>query len=397
MPKALIIGGSIAGLFGATAFRHAGWDVDVFERSAGNLSGRGAGIVTQPQLIAIMNRLGLDTTTDFGVGVMERLLVDTDGAILSRHDFPQIVTAWDAIYAALRKQVPDACYHAAHDLQQIKQTSEEVRARFSNGRSYTGQLLVGADGIRSRTRALLADKIKPEFAGYVGWRCLTDEAAFPKHLRDQYFDHFCFHYPQGEQVLTYPVAGLNNNLTKGQRRLNLVWYRPVKDIRHLERMQTDPSGKLHALGIPPPLIAPEILAETKNAAEQMPEFIRSAIANTDQLFFQPIYDVESEALDFGRCAIAGDAAFTARPHVGAGVTKAAADMITLADTLSATRDAETAASNYNSARLETGRAIIKETKRLGFRIGDHDSRVTMVENEQNMIDTATLKFLEQNA
>jgi 2-polyprenyl-6-methoxyphenol hydroxylase and related FAD-dependent oxidoreductases len=34
---------------------------------------------------------------------------------------------------------------------------------------------------------------------------------------------------------------------------------------------------------------------------------------------------------FGRVALLGDAAFVARPHVGAGVTKAALDAASLAD------------------------------------------------------------------
>jgi len=50
-----------------------------------------------------------------------------------------------------------------------------------------------------------------------------------------------------------------------------------------------------------------------------------------QPFFQPIFDLESPQIVFGRVALLGDAAFVARPHVGAGVTKAALDAASLAD------------------------------------------------------------------
>ncbi|WP_368735033.1 FAD-dependent monooxygenase, partial [Serratia marcescens] len=51
--------------------------------------------------------------------------------------------------------------------------------------------------------------------------------------------------------------------------------------------------------------------------------------------FQPIYDLESPRLAFGRVVLLGDAAFVARPHVGAGVTKAALDAACLADAIAA--------------------------------------------------------------
>jgi 2-polyprenyl-6-methoxyphenol hydroxylase-like FAD-dependent oxidoreductase len=50
-----------------------------------------------------------------------------------------------------------------------------------------------------------------------------------------------------------------------------------------------------------------------------------------QPFFQPIFDLESPHIVFGRVALLGDAAFVARPHVGAGVTKAALDAASLAE------------------------------------------------------------------
>ena len=50
--RALIVGGSMSGLLAAIMLRRRGWQVDVFERVAGELAGRGAGIVAQPEVIA---------------------------------------------------------------------------------------------------------------------------------------------------------------------------------------------------------------------------------------------------------------------------------------------------------------------------------------------------------
>ena len=53
--------------------------VDVYERSPVALTGRGAGIMTHPELRAALAELGLDTGRDFGVAVEGRLVLDIDG------------------------------------------------------------------------------------------------------------------------------------------------------------------------------------------------------------------------------------------------------------------------------------------------------------------------------
>ncbi len=99
----------------------------------------------------------------------------------------------------------------------------------------------------------------------------------------------------------------------------------------LRDLGTDASGRYHGAGIPPPLIRTEISAAIKATARRLiaPQ-IAEIFARTKQPFFQPIFDFESPRMVFGRVALLGDAAFVARPHVGAGVTKAAIDAASLA-------------------------------------------------------------------
>ncbi len=49
-PRALVIGGSLGGLFAGNLLRRLGWDVDIFERSTQDLDSRGGGIVLQPDV-----------------------------------------------------------------------------------------------------------------------------------------------------------------------------------------------------------------------------------------------------------------------------------------------------------------------------------------------------------
>src|SRR5581483_1280610 len=96
-----------------------------------------------------------------------------------------------------------------------------------------------------------------------------------------------------------------------------------------------------------------------------PQFAE-AVEKARLVFFQPIVDLESPRLAFGRVAVIGDAAFTARPHVAMGVPKAAGDILALMDSLrNAHADIPSALRTFEEQRLRMGRAIVARGKYLG--------------------------------
>ena len=58
--RALIVGGSLGGLFAGNLLRRVGWEVDIFERSPHDLDSRGGGIVLQPEVVEVFRRAGID-------------------------------------------------------------------------------------------------------------------------------------------------------------------------------------------------------------------------------------------------------------------------------------------------------------------------------------------------
>jgi len=363
--RALVIGGSMSGLLAALALVRRGWHVEVFERVAEPLAGRGAGIVAQPELKAALRAVGLDPDHDLGIEVDTRVMFARDGRVTHRVPITQTMTAWDRVFFLLKAAFGDAQYHRGKELRRIEQ-GDTVTAHFADGSIVQGDILVGADGIRSTVRQQYLPEVGPLYAGYAAWRGLVAEAAFPPSLHRELFDDFSFCLPDNEQMLGYPVAGPGNDLRPGHRRYNFVWYRPAGEARELPRLLTDDTGRTHALSIPPPLIARDVIASMRAAAAAVlaPQF-NAMVALCEQPFLQPIYDIEVPTMAFGRVAILGDAAFVARPHVGAGVAKAAEDAIALADALDSQRDIAAALKRFEVARIREGARIIARARHLG--------------------------------
>ena len=91
--RAVIVGGSMSGLFTAAFLRRIGWNVDVFERSPVELVGRGAGITTHPELLEALEKSGAGTR-DLGIEVEKRITIDRQGRVIGERPLRQVLTSW---------------------------------------------------------------------------------------------------------------------------------------------------------------------------------------------------------------------------------------------------------------------------------------------------------------
>jgi 2-polyprenyl-6-methoxyphenol hydroxylase-like FAD-dependent oxidoreductase len=365
--RALVVGGSLGGLFAANLLLRAGWDVHVFEHSRGDLVGRGAGIITHPELFTCLARIGVPIDASFGVDVPERIAFDRSGGVLGRIPIRQCLTTWGRLYELLKAAFPVERYHFGHTLTGVEQSADSVRVRFANGATAEGALLVAADGIRSAVRAHVLPEVKPRYAGYVAWRGLADERSLSAETCADLFPRMAFSLNEHEHMVGYPVAGFTRSTRVGERCFNFVWYRPVDAGDGLRELCTDVNGHAHDMSVPPPLLRPELVQAVRDAACQLlaPQFAE-VVRRAPQPFFQAIYDLESPRMTFGRIALLGDAAFVARPHVGMGVTKAAGDAMTLVDALHGPdHDVTSAFVAYEAARRNIGAAVVAHACELG--------------------------------
>ena len=365
-PRALIIGGSVGGLFAAHLLRAAGWDVVVFERSASDLADRGASIGTRAELFTIMHRIGIVLDPSIGVAVRSRLCLDRGGAVLHELATPSVNSAWDRVYRPLREKLPAACYRPGWRLARVAEESGRVIAIFADGARESGDILIAADGIHSAVRAQLAPAILPRYAGYVAWRGVIEESELTAEEHELLFGRMVFALPEGELFLGLGMPGRDNDTRQGHRRYYWIWFRPADDARALPDLCTDAGGHCHGSSIPPSLVRGEITAELrKAAATNLASPLAAIVARTAQPFPHGIFDVETTQMRFGHVVLLGDSAFVARPHVGAGVTKAALDAQSLADALGASNGIDAALARYDRERVAFGHTLVARGRYLG--------------------------------
>jgi 2-polyprenyl-6-methoxyphenol hydroxylase-like FAD-dependent oxidoreductase len=366
-PRAIIIGGSMSGLFSAAFLRQIGWQVDVYERSQVELVGRGAGITTHPELLEALEKSGVGTR-DLGVEVEKRIALDRHGRVTAEKRLPQILTSWDRLQRLMRATIDEAHYHLGHTFERVEQDGSGVLVHFTDGKPERADLLIGGDGIRSSVREQVAPAVQPIYSGYYIWRGAPKEADLAPETRASIFPYFTFFLPERQQVIGYPIAGLNNDLRVGHRRYNFIWYR-VGDAQELQRMCVDQRGQQHDYSVPPPLIRKDLIAQMRGEAQAiMPPQFLDCLANM-QPFFTPIYDFSTPQLVFGRVALVGDAASSARPHMGFGMAKAGGDAQALAAALASHDGIDAGLAAYNRTRQPIGEAIVLHGRKLGTHLG----------------------------
>ena len=366
---------------------------------AGRAVGRGAGITTHPELLDALQRSGAGTH-NLGIEVQKRFAIDRQGRITAERPLRQILTSWDRLQRLLRATVDPAHYHLGWAFERVEQDGSGVRVHFNGGRIST-PISFGGDGVRSTVRAELAPELQPIYAGYYIWRGAPNEFDLAPRTLQDIFPYFVFYLPPQQEVITYPIAGFNDDLRPGHRRYNFIWYRGA-DTARLREMNVDANGVQHAFSVPPPLIRQELIEQMyADAREIMPPVLLDCVMTMKQPFITPIYDFTAPRIVFGRVAMVGDAAANARPHMGFGVAKAGGDAEALANALRDHDDIDTALKAYNALRQPIGNTIVMHSRKLGTHMGvdlqtEEDRRMhELLQSDGAMLDwIAVPNFLD---
>lgn len=368
-PRALVIGGSLGGLFAATTLRAIGWEVDVFERSPHEIDSRGGGVVLQPDVLAAFRAAGIPHNGSLGVRSGDRIYLNRDGKVIRRHFSPQTQTSWNMLYGAMKRGLPAEHLHPGEQFARFEQEGDKIHAHFCSGRVETGDLLIGADGARSTVRQQLMPGRCPTYAGYVAWRGLVDELDLPESAASVLSQTFAFQQGQGHLMLEYMIPGEDESQQVGHRRWNWVWYRKVAAGLDIASLLTDRKGVRHALSLPPGSAKDADITDLRQTSSDLlaPSF-QQLVGATKEPFVQAILDLQVRRMAYGRAVLIGDAAFVPRPHTAGSTAKAAANALTLAQALRYGNSIDGAIANWEASQLEAGLNMTEWGMKMGDQI-----------------------------
>jgi 2-polyprenyl-6-methoxyphenol hydroxylase-like FAD-dependent oxidoreductase len=336
----IVIGAGIGGLTTALALKQKGIDVAVYERSA-VLTDVGAGISLWPNALKGLYQLGLRPALD-GVSFvsMEGALRSRDGTVLSRTTadqfiarlgLPVVVFHRADLLAVLVDAARDIPIHTGHECRDVEHDADGVTVRFANGMCAGGDVLIGADGLRSVVRDRLGVPGALRYSGYTAWRGIApfETAGLMAGETLGSGQRFGLAPIHGNRVYWYAT----DNVPEGQREP------PLETKARLTRL----FGDWH---------------------EPIPELIRST--GEDAILRNDIYDRDPAGRwGSGRITLLGDAAHPMTPNLGQGACQAIEDALVLACRLASGGNVNTSLRQYESERTARTSFIVKASRRVG--------------------------------
>ena len=354
MPKALIVGAGIGGLAAAIALRRAGWDVRVFECAASPRE-LGFALLLAPNAMHALRELGLaDAARRGGVvttsGEMRRL----DGTLLRRFDTSSVRALLDedtvcilrpVLHGALLETVGMASIDLGADAVRVAATADGVQLTVADGRTATGDLVIGADGVGSFVRRQLhPNEPPPSPSGLFAIRGVAHDVVPGSD-------------PGAVSGAQYFGRGLEAGVVRAGKR-EVYWYLSLKTAH-----------------FPPPRDPVDI---ARRVASQFHESFRAVVRATpredlrlDELFERaPI-----TPWGHGRVTLLGDAAHPMLPHAGQGAAQALEDAVVLGSVLRDVGDQpaiEPALRRYEQLRTPRTQAVVTLARR-NARMGSIES------------------------
>ncbi|HUD88736.1 MAG TPA: FAD-dependent monooxygenase [Xanthobacteraceae bacterium] len=181
--RVAVVGAGLGGLTAAGFLQRAGFAVTVYEEAPA-FSRIGAGIILSANATKVLRRLGIENALvtagikpqcyvsrawDTGATMYE-IVFDADSE--RRFGGPYLNIHRGDMHAVLERVVTPGTIAFDHRLIDLHETSDAVRLVFANGATTEVDIVIGADGIRSKVREFLIDTGPPRFVGAAAYRAI---------------------------------------------------------------------------------------------------------------------------------------------------------------------------------------------------------------------------------
>jgi 2-polyprenyl-6-methoxyphenol hydroxylase-like FAD-dependent oxidoreductase len=348
LAKAIVAGAGIGGLSSAIALRRAGFEVVVLERSPG-LGVVGAGLLLAANAQKALGRLGLaQQVASLGTPASafeirswrgRALTGNPAGELEKKVGTPSVAVHRADLQGLLIREAGEGTLRLGAEVEDFRQDEGGVTVSLSGGGEERADLLVGADGLRSRVRASLLGPSRPRYAGYTAWRAVVEPeeellpwgTGFESWGRGARFG--CAHIGGG-RIYWFATA----NAPEGKR-----------------------DGSPGSPGGPKATLLRRFGTWHSPIGHLIEATDEDAILRTD------IYDREplGERWGRGKVTLLGDAAHPMTPDLGQGAAQAAEDAVVLARCLQESGPTADALRRYERLRSARAAMVVRRSRRLG--------------------------------
>lgn len=332
--KVLIAGAGIGGLTTALCLLQRGFEVQLIEKSE-VLGEVGAGIQLPPNAMKVFEKIGISEALKkvaFAPKSVEAKLGKDGRKVFS---VPIDARRWggpfftihradyiDVLKAELLRRSPKSLI-LNENIVSYESFGSGIAFHTAGGNAISGDVLIGADGIKSVMRGQMFGADKPRFTGNVAWRAVVPASALNEAPRPT----SCAWFGRGKHAVTYPLRG-------GEL---------VNFVGVVERAEPLDKGWRES-GEPS-----DVLADFAGWNSYLADVLKAI--SPDDLYRWGLYDrAPLERWTDGRAALLGDAAHPMLPFMAQGAAMAVEDAWVLADELSNSDDIGAALIRYESRR-----------------------------------------------
>lgn len=339
----LVVGGGIAGLTLAIALRRSGHRVEVIElQDEWAIAGWGISL-TGPTLRALRQLELVGECVEAGYGITEITNCRADGSVVRVLSPPRLGAPGDPAMAGifrpvfhriLRERAAElgARIGLGLTIERLAQDGTGVAATLSDGSSRRCDLLVGADGLRSRVRELVGIDVAPEYTGQIVWRALVERPEWATSLH------------------TFAGPVHNAGLIPISDRHAYVFL--TENGAERERLEdADLAGRMR---------------ELLGAFSGPMDAVRESILDPEKVVRRPVEALLVESpWHRGAVLIVGDAAHAPSPQLVSGAALAVEDALVLSDELEAGASAPATLARVGSRRFERCRLVVESSVQIG--------------------------------
>jgi salicylate hydroxylase len=357
--RAIVAGAGIAGLTAAIALVRAGFTVAIYER-ANSLDEFGAGLQVTPNAARILARLGVleEVLPHASRPRAVVVLRGSDNTELMRIPLDAAEARWGAVYFVIhRADLQRALIDAVRSQSAIELTLDATVLSFADngGRLSVGlvrgvtqtrdeaDLLIGADGLRSRVRDKLGfgaqDQV--EFAGRIAHRALVNADANAQRTQS-----IILRLGKEAHLVQYPLRG--GSITNLVATIGSAT--PTSGVNHADREKEEVASR----------------SSLENAFSGWSREARLLTKAPAQWRAWPLYHRSPiSSFSLGRVALVGDAAHPMVPFLAQGAAQAIEDAGAIGRILAQVQDIPAALSMYSRDRVARAGRVQREAIKLG--------------------------------